>query len=42
MQSRKHGHFKAYDEAQAANVEQKEAVKLAKSSLSLLDGASKG
>jgi hypothetical protein len=27
---KKRGHFKAYDEAQAAYVEQKEAVKLAK------------
>jgi hypothetical protein len=41
---KKCGHFKAYneDQAQAAYVEQTEAVKLAKASLSLLDGASKG
>jgi hypothetical protein len=38
---KKHGHFKDYNEAQAANVEQKEAVKSAKTSLALLDGASK-
>ncbi len=38
----KHGDFKAYNEAQAAYVEQNEAVKLANASLSLLDGASKG
>jgi hypothetical protein len=35
-------HFKAYDEAQAPHVEQKEGVKLTKASLSLLEGASKG
>jgi hypothetical protein len=40
--SKKGGHFKAYHEAQAAYVEQKEAVKSAKASPSLLDGASKG
>ncbi len=39
---KKRGHFTAYDEAQVAYVEQKEAVKSAKASLSLLDGASKG
>jgi hypothetical protein len=39
---KKCGHFKAYNEAQAAYVEQKEAVKSAKASLSLLDGGSKG
>ncbi len=39
---KKHGHFKAYNEAQAAYVEQKEAVKLANASLSLLDKVSKG
>jgi hypothetical protein len=39
---KKHRHFKAYNEAQAAYVEQKEAVKLAKASLSLFDKASKG
>ncbi len=41
---KKRGHFKAYGygEAQAVYVEKKEAVKLAKASLSLLDGASKG
>jgi hypothetical protein len=38
---KKGGHFKAYDKAQAAYAEQKELVKLAKASLSLLDGASK-
>jgi hypothetical protein len=41
MQS-KNSHFKAYNEAQSAYVEQKEVVKLANASLSLLDGASKG
>jgi hypothetical protein len=39
---KKRGHFKAYKEAQALYVEKKEAVKLAKASLSLIDGASKG
>jgi hypothetical protein len=39
---KKRGHFKACKEAQALYVEQKEVVKLAKASLSLLDGASKG
>ncbi len=39
---KKRGHFKAYNEAQAAYMEQKEAVKLAKASLSLLDRASEG
>ncbi len=39
---KKHGHFKDCNEAQAAYVEQKIAVKSAKASLSLLDGASKG
>jgi hypothetical protein len=39
---KKHGHFKAYKEAQALYVEKKEAVKSAKASLSLLDRASKG
>ncbi len=39
---KKHGHFKAWEEAQALYVEKKEAVKLAKASLSLLDKASKG
>jgi hypothetical protein len=39
---KKHGHFKAYNEAQAAYMEQKEAVKLTKASQSLLGGASKG
>jgi hypothetical protein len=39
---KKRGHFKAYKEAQALYMEQKEAVKSAKASLSLLDGASKG
>ncbi len=39
---KKHGHLKAYKEAQALYVEQKEVVKLAKASLSLLDGVSKG
>jgi hypothetical protein len=38
---KKSGHFKAYKEAQALCVEKKEAVKSAKASLSLLDGASK-
>jgi hypothetical protein len=36
------GHFKDYNEPQAAYMKQKEAVKSAKASLSLLDGASKG
>jgi hypothetical protein len=39
---KKRGHFKAYEEAQVLYVEKKEAVKSAKTSLSLLDGASKG
>jgi hypothetical protein len=39
---KKSGHFKAYKEAQVLYVEQKEAVKSAKASLSLLGGASKG
>jgi hypothetical protein len=39
---KKCGRFKAYNEAQATYVEQKEAVKLAKASLSLLDRTSKG
>jgi hypothetical protein len=39
---KKRGHSKDYEEAQAAYVEQKEAVKSAKTSLALLDGASKG
>ncbi len=39
---KKRGHFKTYKEAQALYLEQKKAVKLAKTSLSLLDGASKG
>jgi hypothetical protein len=39
---KKHYHFKDYNKAQAAYVEQKEAVKLAKDSLSFLDRASKG
>ncbi len=39
---KKCGHFKDYNEAQAAYVEQKEAMKSVKASLSLLDGASKG
>jgi hypothetical protein len=38
---KKRGRFKDYNEAQAAYMEQKEAVKSAKASLSLLDGASK-
>ncbi len=39
---KKRGHLKAYDEAQAAYVEQKEVMILTKASLSLLDGVSKG
>jgi hypothetical protein len=39
---KKRGHCKAYNEAQALYVKQKEVVKLAKAGLSLLDGASKG
>ncbi len=39
---KKRGHFKAYKQAQSLYVENKEAVKLAKASLSLLDGARKG
>jgi hypothetical protein len=39
---KKRCHFKAYNVAQAAYVEQKEVVKLAKASLFLLDGASEG
>jgi hypothetical protein len=39
---KKRGHFKDYNEAQAAYVEQKEAVKSAKTSQALLDRASKG
>jgi hypothetical protein len=39
---KKSGHFKDYKEAQAAYLEQKEAVKSAKPSLVLLDGASEG
>jgi hypothetical protein len=39
---KKHGHFKDYEEAQMAYVEQKEAVKSAKAGLALLDGASVG
>jgi hypothetical protein len=39
---KKCGHFKTYYEAQVAYMEQKEAVKLAKARLSLLDRASKG
>jgi hypothetical protein len=39
---KKRGHFKANEEAQVLYVEQKEVVKSAKASLSLLDGASKG
>ncbi len=39
---KKRGNFKANNEAQASYVEQKEVVKSAKASLSLLDGTSKG
>ncbi len=39
---KKHDHFKAYKEALVLYVEKKEAVKLVKAGLSLLDGASKG
>jgi hypothetical protein len=39
---KKRGHFKDYKEARAAYIEQKEAVKSAKTSPALLDGASKG
>ncbi len=39
---KKCGHFKAYNEAQAAYVEQIKVVKLVEASLSLLDRASKG
>ncbi len=39
---KKRGHFKANEEAQELYVEQKETVKLAKASLSLLDRASEG
>jgi hypothetical protein len=35
---KKHGHFRTYDEAQALYLEQKEAIKLVKASLSLLEG----
>ena len=38
---KKHGHFRTYDEAQALYLEQKEAVKLVKASLSLLEGKSR-
>ncbi len=39
---KKHGHFKAYKEAQVFYVEKKEVAKQAKAGLSLLDGAGKG
>jgi hypothetical protein len=39
---KKHGCCKAYEEAQALFVEKKEAAKLAKACLSLLDGAREG
>jgi hypothetical protein len=39
---KKCGHFKDYKDAQKAYVEQKEAVKSAKTGLTFLDGASKG
>jgi hypothetical protein len=39
---KKRGHFKDYEKAQKANVEHKQAVKLAKASLALLDGISEG
>jgi hypothetical protein len=39
---KKRDHFKAYKEARVLYVEKKKAVKSAKASLSLLDGASKG
>ena len=39
---KKRGNFKDFKEAQAAYIEKKEAVKSAKTSLALLDGASKG
>jgi hypothetical protein len=39
---KKHGHFKDYENAQKAYVEQKEAVKSAKAGLALLDGTSEG
>jgi hypothetical protein len=38
---KKCGHFKDYEEAQKAYIEQKEAMKSAKAGLALLDGASK-
>jgi hypothetical protein len=39
---KKHGHFKDYEEAQKAYVEQKEVVKSARAGLALLDGTSEG
>jgi hypothetical protein len=39
---KKHGHFKDYNKAQTAYVEQKEAVRSARAGLALLDGASEG
>jgi hypothetical protein len=39
---KKRGHFKDYEEAQKAYVEQKETVKSAKAGLALLDGAREG
>jgi hypothetical protein len=39
---KKRGHFKAYKEAQLLYVEKKEVAKIAKASLSLLDGAREG
>jgi hypothetical protein len=39
---KKRGHFKDYENAQKAYVEQKEVVKSAKAGLALLDGTSKG
>jgi hypothetical protein len=39
---KKHGHFKDYEQAQAAYIEQKEVVKSAMAGLALLDGASEG
>ncbi len=39
---KKRGHFKDYEDAHKASVDQKEAVKSAKAGLALLDGTSKG
>ncbi len=40
--NKKHGHFQDYKEAQVLYLAQREAAKLAKADLALLDGVSKG